>query len=107
MMNITLSFMLEDYESKHLPEGYGYELGERDPQDLLLTPQELGDAFVAFLKALDAKEQLMDPIIRLPYHNDDSEDIFAVIQRGMSQTRIIPYVEMMDQGHTRVIESHT
>ena len=102
-MNITLSFMLEDYESKHLPEGYGYELGEKDPQELLLTPQELGDAFVAFLKALDAKGQLLEPVLRLPYYNDDSEDIFTVIKQG---TRA-PYLQLMDARDTRVVTHHS
>jgi len=88
-MEININFRLQDYEDADMPEGV------TDPQELLLTPRELGHAIAEFYKALDAKTQLMDPVLRLPFHNDDSEDIFEVIREEMQDSRIIPYVELM------------
>jgi hypothetical protein len=105
-MELNLNFVLETYEVNDMPEDVGYGEGQRDPQDLLLTPRELGDAIVAFFKALDAKGQLQDPCIQLPYHNDDTEDIFKVIKQGMEDTRHVPYVQLMDIDGVRVIDQH-
>jgi len=87
-MYITLSFGLEDYETKDMPDDVGYEEGQKDPQDFLLTPQELGDALVVFLKAVAAKGQLFDPVIQLPYYNDDSEDIAQVVFNHPDYSRL-------------------
>ena len=103
-MEININLHLnERADGDGIPEG-----DDVDPQDYLLTPREIGDAIAQLFKALDAKLQVQDPHLELPYHNDDSEDIFEATIRSshLEGSRLIIFGRFLDGGG-QVVDQHT